>query len=159
MSMAITDHHDSQATPIPSTITSTPLEFEFVKCNCCGMNEECTEEYIDKIRKRYQGKWVCGLCSEAIEEEIIKSSSEEPISIEEAVNRHEDFYKKFSCSSPPASPNLDLIFAIKQLCRKTLDSPRGLRSTPSSPSRRSNEDIGVGHPLARSESCFSTLGR
>ncbi|XP_026440821.1 uncharacterized protein LOC113339812 [Papaver somniferum] len=146
MSMAITDH-ESQI--------SGELEFEFVKCNCCGMNEECSQEYIEKIRERYQGKWVCGLCSEAIDEEIIKKR----ICIQEAVNRHEDFYKKFSCSSPPTSPNLDLIFAIKQLCRKTLDSPRGLRSTPSSPSRRSNEDIGVGHPLARSESCFSSLGR
>ncbi|RZC86046.1 hypothetical protein C5167_026713 [Papaver somniferum] len=136
-------------------ITDQELEFEFVKCNCCGMTEECSQEYIEKIRERYQGKWVCGLCSEAIDEEIIKKR----ICIEEAVNRHEDFYKKFSCSSPPTSPNLDLIFAIKQLCRKTLDSPRGLRSTPSSPSRRSNDDIGVGHPLARSESCFSSLGR
>ncbi|MCL7022249.1 hypothetical protein MKW94_003696 [Papaver nudicaule] len=155
MSMAISDH-ESQTTVPTNTISSTPLEFESVKCNCCGMNEECTQEYIDKIRERYEGKWVCGLCSEAIENEMNKS--EKLISIEEAVNRHMDFYKKFSCSSPPTSPNLDLIFAIKQLCRKTLDSPRSLRSTPSSPSR-SNDDIGIGHPLARSESCFSTLGR
>ncbi|KAI3833235.1 hypothetical protein MKW92_023697 [Papaver armeniacum] len=148
MSMAITDRE--------SQITGES-ESEFVKCNCCGMNEECSQEYIEKIRERFQGKWVCGLCSEAIEDEMIKS--EKRICIQEAVNRHEDFYKKFSCSSPPTSPNLDLIFAIKQLCRKTLDSPRGLRSTPSSPSRRSNDDIGVGHPLARSESCFTSLGR
>ncbi|OVA01401.1 Protein of unknown function DUF1677 [Macleaya cordata] len=147
--MAISDP-DSQSTTIK--INSVPNEVEFVKCDCCGIKEECTPAYIDRIRERYEGKWVCGLCSEAIEDEIIRS--DKLITIEEALNRHMNFYKKFSCS-PPTSPNVDLIIAIRQLFRKSLDSPRVLRSTLSSPLRK-NDD--VRHPsLARSESCFPTL--
>ncbi|KFK42383.1 hypothetical protein AALP_AA2G249000 [Arabis alpina] len=47
----------------------TISEVEKAKCECCGMKEECTVEYIEKVREKYLGKWICGLCSEAVKEE------------------------------------------------------------------------------------------
>ncbi|KAG6435198.1 hypothetical protein SASPL_100068 [Salvia splendens] len=41
------------------------MEIEVVKCECCGLKEECTEEYINKVKAKFEGKWLCGLCSEA----------------------------------------------------------------------------------------------
>ncbi|VVA95983.1 unnamed protein product [Arabis nemorensis] len=47
----------------------TISEVEKAKCECCGMKEECTMEYIERVREKYLGKWICGLCSEAVKEE------------------------------------------------------------------------------------------
>ncbi|KAL9227286.1 hypothetical protein vseg_002993 [Gypsophila vaccaria] len=45
-------------------------EVEVAKCECCGMSEECTKEYIEETRERYSGRVVCGLCGEAVKEEM-----------------------------------------------------------------------------------------
>eukprot|EP00262_Sarcandra_glabra_P001005 TRINITY_DN1101_c0_g1_i1.p1 TRINITY_DN1101_c0_g1~~TRINITY_DN1101_c0_g1_i1.p1 ORF type:complete len:155 (+),score=4.19 TRINITY_DN1101_c0_g1_i1:185-649(+) len=141
---------ESQST---ATKTANQIEVEFAKCDCCGLTEECTLPYIARVRERYQGKWICGLCSEAGEDEIYRS--DRLIGTEEALNRHLNFCKKFTSSSPP-NPS-DLITAMRQILRRSFDSPRVLRSTPSSPSRK--EDDVPRHSLARSGSCFSTLAR
>ncbi|XP_057957756.1 uncharacterized protein LOC131150802 [Malania oleifera] len=130
----------------------TPLsEDEFAKCHCCGLTEECTPEYIARVRERYQGRWICGLCAEAIEVEILRS--EGMIGAEEALDRHINFCKQFESSSPPSRPTEDLISAVKQLLLRSLDSPRAVRSTPSSPPAKVCDT----RPLLRSESCYSTL--
>ncbi|KAI3914387.1 hypothetical protein MKW98_014994 [Papaver atlanticum] len=147
---------------------------ELVKCDCCGLTEECTLTYISKVKERYQGKWICGLCAEAVKDEISRSSSEEEdkkITIEEALNLHMNFCKKFRClsSSPPPNPTKHLVSAMKHLLRRSLDSPpRVLVRSGSSRSSSSggsdlirtkkNSDHNVVH-LTRSGSCFSTLAR
>ncbi|XP_042065211.1 uncharacterized protein LOC121808682 [Salvia splendens] len=50
------------------------MEIEVVKCECCGLKEECTEEYINKVKAKFEGKWLCGLCSEAVRDEVKKQS-------------------------------------------------------------------------------------
>ncbi|CAL9009689.1 unnamed protein product [Prunus brigantina] len=127
------------------------IEIEFVKCDCCGLSEECTPAYIQHVRERYQGHWICGLCAEAIKDEIVRS--ERLISTEEAMATHMNFCKKFKASGPPPDPTVHLISAMRRILRRSLDSPRVrvLRSTPTSPTKIN------GKGLTRSESCFPTL--
>ncbi|KAI3454188.1 hypothetical protein Pfo_010851 [Paulownia fortunei] len=116
-------------------------DLAFAKCECCGLTEECTEEYIKRVRDRYLGRWICGLCAEAVKDELLRS--EERIGNEEALNQHMSFCKKFKTLSPPKNPTEELISAVKQLLLRSLDSPR------SSPVRKPC--------LVRSESCFPAL--
>lgn len=123
---------------------------EFVMCECCSLTEECTPEYINRIRERYQGKWICGLCGEAVKYEIIRSKR--LITTDEAMTRHMAFCKKSILSGQKTDPTVDLIDAMKQILRRSLDSPRRVRSMPCSPMRTMDDSVGVG--LARSESCI-----
>lgn len=109
-------------------------DVEFVKCECCDLTEECTLSYITAVKESNHGRWICGLCTEAVKDEMERSCSE---SEEEALDRHMRFCKKFqsSMTSPPANPTEDLISAVKQLLIRTLDSPR----SPRSPRSSSNE--------------------
>ncbi|KAK4780981.1 hypothetical protein SAY87_017087 [Trapa incisa] len=133
------------AVPLSGPPTAAQIEVEFAVCDCCGLSEECTPAYIEHVRELYSGKWICGLCAEAIKDEI--SRTERLVSAEEAMIRHMNFYQELKSPSPPTDPTILLISAMKQILRKGLQS----RSTPSSPTRAPVKT------LARSESCFSTL--
>ncbi|KAF8401110.1 hypothetical protein HHK36_014414 [Tetracentron sinense] len=122
------------------------------KCDSCGFTDEYTPAYIARVRERYEGRWICSLCAEAVKDEIFRSGR--LISTEEALNRHMNFCKK-SGHSDPFYPTENLISTMRQVLRRSLDSPRTMRSTPSSPLSREQEVLRP--PLARSESCFSTL--
>ena len=135
-----------------ASILVAQSEVEFAVCDCCGLTEECTPAYIERIRERYHGKWVCGLCAEAVKDEIVRS--ERLVSTEEAMAKHMNFCKKFKASGPPPNPTVHLISAMRQILRRSLDSPR-VRSTPNSPTKTITEIRSS--VLARSESCFSTL--
>lgn len=135
--------------PSAMLVGTAQIEVEFVICDCCGLTEECTPAYIERIRERYHGKWICGLCAEAIKDEIVRT--DRLVSTEEAMTRHMNFCKKFKSSEPPPDPTVHLISAVRQLLRRSLES----RSTPSSPMRKETGMPGAG--LTRSESCFSTL--
>lgn len=116
------------------------------KCCCCGLVEECTHAYIARVRERFGGRWICGLCAEAVKEERVRSQSsqrEKAITMDEALKRHTKFCQQFSSSPPPPLHNEDLILAVKQILFRTLDSPRKDRFTC--------------RPLGRSHSCFSTM--
>ncbi|XP_068304073.1 uncharacterized protein [Pyrus communis] len=142
---------ETQPTQATTKLVSQ-IEIEFVKCDCCGLTEECTPAYIEHVRERYQGHWICGLCAEAVKDEIVRSQKR-LMSTEEAMATHMNFCKKFKASGPPLNPTINLISAMRQILRRSLDSPRGgLRSTPSSPTK-----INTGKGLKRSESCFPTL--
>ncbi|KAK2968937.1 hypothetical protein RJ640_003624 [Escallonia rubra] len=73
-------------------------DFEFVKCNCCRLTEECTTAYIDNILKRFNGRWICGLCGEAVKDEIMRC--ERLVSAEEAMNQHMSLCYKFNSAGP-----------------------------------------------------------
>ncbi|CAD6251340.1 unnamed protein product [Miscanthus lutarioriparius] len=51
-------------------------EVEDAECECCGMSEECTPSYIAAVRRRFSGRWVCGLCAEAVAEEAAKNGGD-----------------------------------------------------------------------------------
>ncbi|KAL7600525.1 hypothetical protein Lser_V15G25478 [Lactuca serriola] len=111
-------------------------QVESVNCECCGFMEECTLSYISQIRRHYNGRWICGLCVEAVKYEILKS--ENLITTGEALDRHIDFYENFRSSSrlPFSDAVADHpILAMGKIMRKRLDSPslRRHRSAPISP--------------------------
>ncbi|CAN6303569.1 unnamed protein product [Urochloa humidicola] len=60
---------------------------EAVSCECCGLEEECTGEYIGGVRAYFGGRWLCGLCSEAVKYEAGKCGAASP-DVEEAVRAH-----------------------------------------------------------------------
>ncbi|GER28369.1 hypothetical protein STAS_04144 [Striga asiatica] len=138
----------------PVSMMSGQTEVEFAKCDCCGLTEECTLAYIETIRERYCGKWICGLCSEAVKDETLRSPK--LISPDEALARHISFCSKFRASGPPEDPTVHLIRAMRQVFRKSLDSPKSTRSLPSSPTNKRRDDL-KGPVFARSESCMSSL--
>nr|AWW16481.1 uncharacterized protein [Ipomoea pes-caprae] len=130
-----------------------PLEAKFVKCDCCGLSEECTQEYIETIRERYQGKWICGLCAEAVKDEIVRS--ERLISAEEALARHLNFCKKFRSTTPPPNPAVHLIATMKQILKRSSESLK-VTSLPSSPTKN-GININRRAVLSRTESCIPIL--
>ncbi|XP_023515342.1 uncharacterized protein LOC111779403 [Cucurbita pepo subsp. pepo] len=135
-----------------STTLIVHMEAEFVKCYCCGLTEECTPAYIERVRERYNGNWICGLCSEAINYEILRSGR--LITAEEAMENHMNLCKKFTALKPPPNPTVHLITAMRQILKRSLDSPsRGLRSMPASPTKKNSRL----QSLSRSESCLSSL--
>ncbi|XP_028752203.1 uncharacterized protein LOC114711935 [Neltuma alba] len=148
---------ETQPVAPSNIIVSAQTEVESAICDCCGLTEECTPAYIERIRERYYGKWVCGLCAEAVKDEILRS--ERLISTEEAMAKHINFCKMFKTSGPPPNPTVHLISAMRQILRRSLDSPRGLRlrSTPSSPTKISDTEIHSTTGLTRSESCIPSL--
>nr|XP_043629834.1 uncharacterized protein LOC122601131 [Erigeron canadensis] len=100
-------------------------DVECVKCECCGLTEECTLTYIATVKERNQGRWICGLCTEAVKDEKERACSD---SEEEALDRHMKFCKKFA-NSPPTDQSEDLISAVKHLLIRSLESPRSPRSS------------------------------
>lgn len=40
-----------------------------VKCECCGLLEECMFGYVVCMKVIFCGKFVCGLCGEVVKEE------------------------------------------------------------------------------------------
>ncbi|PIN08482.1 hypothetical protein CDL12_12722 [Handroanthus impetiginosus] len=134
----------------PVSKMSGQVEVDFVKCDCCGLMEECTPSYIERIRERYGGKWICGLCAEAVKDEVLRC--QKLISPDEAMARHFNFCNKFRASGPPKDPTVHLIRAMTQVLRKSLESPKSVRSMPSSPmTERGNLNI------TRSGSCIPSL--
>lgn len=90
---------------------------EFAKCECCGWTEECTVEYMAGVKASHHGRWICGLCAEAVKDEIFRS--DKLITIEEALDRHTTF-RSFS---PPQNPTTHLILALRRLMRRRFESP------------------------------------
>ncbi|KAF0930796.1 hypothetical protein E2562_035272 [Oryza meyeriana var. granulata] len=70
-----------------------------MSCECCGLEEECTGEYIGGVRAYFGGRWLCGLCSEAVKYEAGKSSPRAP-DVEEAVRAHMAFCRMLKRGGP-----------------------------------------------------------
>ena len=124
-------------------------EVENANCECCGMCEECTPEYIDRVREKFNGKWVCGLCAEAVKEELEKNGGKK----EEAVSAHMSACVKFN-KYGRAFPVLFQAQAMKEMLKKnTLD---GRRAKSISPRDKGGAKKGG---IARSSSCIPAITR
>ncbi|KAK2645200.1 hypothetical protein Ddye_020395 [Dipteronia dyeriana] len=150
-----------ETTSPPTTTTTTKVspqvvEVESVKCDSCGFIEDCTPPYIRRVRDRYKGKWLCGLCTEAIKDEVVRSNR--LISMEEAFNRHTNFYNNFRSNAHIGTEHP--ISALGKIMRKGLDSTRPLRSNSTGQLPNIKPVKGVtGSSLSRSGSCFSAISR
>ncbi|KAH9307131.1 hypothetical protein KI387_043803 [Taxus chinensis] len=82
---------------------------QITSCDCCGLSEECTGAYVRKVRELFCGRWICGLCSEAVKEEAQRSVK----SMEEALQAHIYVH---SCTR--TNPALNVAHALRHLLKK-----------------------------------------
>ncbi|KAI8568701.1 hypothetical protein RHMOL_Rhmol02G0220900 [Rhododendron molle] len=108
---------------------------EQAECECCGLEEECTQEYIKKTKDCYSGKWVCGLCSEAVKEALVR---EPKMAIEEALRNQREFCQEFHSSR--LNPELSLTCAMRKIAKRSCENRNYNTSSTSK--------------IARSTSCF-----
>lgn len=99
------------------------MEIESVKCECCGLKEDCTQDYITEVKAKFDGKWLCGLCSEAVRDEVSRGKKP-PSGVEEAVKAHMSFCRKFK-----SNPAVRVADGMRQMLRRRSGD---LSSSPSS---------------------------
>ncbi|CAL9072185.1 unnamed protein product [Musa textilis] len=111
------------------------METESAKCECCGLEEDCTEEYISRVKADFGGKWLCGLCSEAVRDEAGKGRRKKGYGgLEEAVRAHASFRRR-----PHSNPAIDVVDGMRRMLwrrRRSVDMPSASSSgKPVSPSQ------------------------
>ena len=102
-------------------------EVERVNCECCGMAEDCTPTYISRIREKYYDKWLCGLCSEAVQE---KKRKYRKFTNEQALEAHMAICKQFNRNTR-MNPKLSLADAMINFARKRSQQRNSGGSYPS----------------------------
>ncbi|XWS26355.1 hypothetical protein CRYUN_Cryun26dG0025400 [Craigia yunnanensis] len=123
-------------------------EVEDAKCECCDMSEECTPEYISKVRDKFLGKLVCGLCAEVINEEMEKNGGKR----EEALNEHMSACVRFNRLGR-THPVLYQAEAMKEILKKSSSRSRAKSMSP----RDKNGPKKGG--IARSTSCIPAIAK
>ncbi|XP_004496714.1 uncharacterized protein [Cicer arietinum] len=98
------------------------MEIESAKCECCGLKEDCTQDYITEVKSKFDGKWLCGLCSEAVRDEVM-SGGRKLWDMDEAVKAHMSFCRKFK-----SNPAVRVAEGMRQMLRR-----RSNESSSSSP--------------------------
>lgn len=88
-----------------------------VKCECCGIEEDCTQTYITKIRESHSGKWVCGLCSEVMKETSERAPGR---TVDQAMSSHRAICQEFN--STRLNPKLSLASAMKNLAKRVSEN-------------------------------------
>ncbi|CDY45074.1 BnaA02g05020D [Brassica napus] len=148
----------SSSSSATDTITkpSSLLLVESVTCDTCGFAEECTLAYIHRVKERHKGHWLCGLCAEAVKDEVVRSPTR--ISVEEALLRHTTFCHRFRSGSPDVEE--DPISVIGRILRRSLDgSPRRTTTRSSSSGALPGIDgVASRRSLLRAGSCFPDTG-
>ncbi|KAL4560289.1 hypothetical protein LXL04_032439 [Taraxacum kok-saghyz] len=138
---------------VSTHLTLPPIsEVEDAKCECCGMSEECTPEYISRVREKFLGKLICGLCSEAVKEEMEKSGGK----IEEALNEHTSACVRFN-RFDRMNPVMFQAAAMKEMMMKNtrLDERRSKSLSPRD-HKRPYGNVNKGG-LSRSSSCIPSI--
>ncbi|KAK7271936.1 hypothetical protein RJT34_28217 [Clitoria ternatea] len=135
-------------------LTELPAVSEVVdaKCECCGMCEECTPEYIERVRDKFLGKWVCGLCAEAVKEELEKNGGKK----EEALSAHMSACVRFN-KYGRAFPVLFQAEAMKEMLKKN-NKMEGRRAMSFNNPRENHGGHKKG-AIARSSSCIPAITR
>ncbi|CAJ1973910.1 unnamed protein product [Sphenostylis stenocarpa] len=93
----------------------TVSEVENAKCECCGMCEECSHEYIGRVRDMFSGNMICGLCAEAVHVEMEKNGGRR----EKALKEHMSDCVKFNRLGR-SYPALYRAEDVKVILKKTL---------------------------------------
>lgn len=100
----------------PNHQSAASNDINEVECECCGLSEDCTGAYILRTRARFYGKWVCGLCSEAINEESNKLGGIRNIVQEEALHAHMNVCRAFN-RTVRVNPAMSLAYAMTKILR------------------------------------------
>ncbi|XP_068635981.1 uncharacterized protein [Aristolochia californica] len=88
------------------------MEIESAKCECCGLREDCTQDYISDVKAKFEGKWLCGLCAEAVRDEVSRGGRR-VYGMEEAVKAHMSFCRKFK-----SNPAVRVADGMRQMLRR-----------------------------------------
>ncbi|KAL5209826.1 hypothetical protein ABZP36_005449 [Zizania latifolia] len=104
-----------EVNPAIAVAAPAAAEVEWAECACCGLREECTPTYAAGVRAQYGGRWPCGLCGEAVGEELSAGAGSVMVEAEEAIARHAAFCRALGCRSPAAAERL--IAAVRRLLR------------------------------------------
>lgn len=129
-------------------------EVEDARCECCGMIEECTPEYIDRIRDKFSGKWICGLCAEAVKEEMDKNGGK----MEEALSAHMSACVRFN-KFGRAYPVLYQAEAMREILKKARSEGRGVRAKSMNYRAGDKGSALKKGGIARSSSCIPAITR
>jgi hypothetical protein len=128
-------------------------EVQDAKCECCGMSEECTTEYIRGVRGRFSGRWVCGLCAEAVTEEAEKNGG----TLEEALKAHMGVCKRFN-GFGRTHPVLFQAEAMREILRRRAKLGPRSRSSINHREVREADKAGSGRTgIARCSSCMPSI--
>lgn len=87
------------------------MDIELVKCESCGLKEECTKGYISQIKSNFEDTWLCGLCSEAVHEELRRGPS--VCDLKGAMRAHMSF-----CQQSRVSPAMGVADGVRQMLRR-----------------------------------------
>lgn len=90
-------------------------EVERSVCECCGMSEDYTPAYVSSIKDFYCGKWVCGLCSEAVKEHQNRTPK---VTMNEALDSHMAFCKKYNRTTR-LNPKLSLAEEMRDIAKRS----------------------------------------
>ncbi|KAL1834620.1 hypothetical protein ACET3Z_004271 [Daucus carota] len=93
-------------------------EVTLAACECCGLEEDCTPNYITKVKTSHSGKWLCGLCSEVVKEKMSKAPSTE---MDEAVSNQRSFCQDFNTTTR-VNPKLSLTSSMKEIVKRSCES-------------------------------------
>ncbi|WOL08914.1 hypothetical protein Cni_G17667 [Canna indica] len=104
------------------------MEVESVKCECCGLQEDCTDDYIGSVKAEFAGKWLCGLCAEAVRDELGRGKRK---SHDEALKAHISFCRR--CNSNPAVQVAD---GMRQMLRRRSGDLSKMESSSTSSTRK-----------------------
>ncbi|KAL6851602.1 hypothetical protein ACP4OV_020166 [Aristida adscensionis] len=127
-------------------------EARSVRCECCGMAEECTPTYIGRVRERFQGRWVCGLCAEAVKE---RQAREPLLTVAGAVDAHAALCERFN-STVRLNPKLSLASSMRDIARKSCKHRRsggGGACSGGATATATPSACGGGDKMARAASC------
>ncbi|KAI4317857.1 hypothetical protein L6164_025688 [Bauhinia variegata] len=112
------------------------MEVESVKCECCGLKEDCTQDYISEVKAKFDGKWLCGLCSEAVRDEV--SRGKKLSAMDEAVKAHMSFCRKFK-----SNPAVLVADGMRQMLRRrSMDIPSSSASSKKYSRPSSSSQVG-----------------
>lgn len=105
------------------------MDIELAKCECCGLKEDCTQDYISQVKENFDGKWLCGLCSEAVRDEVNRGKKQF-LCMEDALKAHMSFCRKYK-----SNPAIKVADGMRQMLRRRSD----LTSSSSSNSSNSKK--------------------
>ncbi|MQM21972.1 hypothetical protein Taro_055019 [Colocasia esculenta] len=98
--------------------SSSSNDVSKVECECCGLFEECTGAYVRRVRDRFCGRWVCGLCSEAVKEELVRRGlARQHAAREEALSAHMEVCRRFH-RTVRANPAMSVAIAMTEILKK-----------------------------------------
>ncbi|KAF8718178.1 hypothetical protein HU200_025669 [Digitaria exilis] len=104
-----------QEVAAPAMVAAAEVE-EWEVCTCCGLREECTPAYAAGVRARYGGRWLCGLCGDAVGEEVAAGGGS-VMEVEAAIARHAAFCRVLDGRRTPPDAAERLIAAVRRLLR------------------------------------------